>query len=353
MRILGLESSCDETAVAVIDEHGSVLSDAIASQHEVHAPFMGVVPELASRAHTRHVGALLAGLPCPLHDIDLFVATQGPGLTGALLTGLSVGKTLAMIHNKPFVGVDHLEAHLLAVFLKREASREAKHMTEPEFPFIGLLVSGGHTALYVVTDPNHYELLGQTRDDAAGEAYDKFAKMLQLGYPGGPLVDRLAQKASVHSKARSGIVWDLPRPMRGNQALEFSFSGLKTAASREIETKGIPDTEDSLVSLCALFQERVTSVLVEKSVQACEERGIRRLVLAGGVAANQGLKHRAEKACALAGISLFVPPPISCTDNAAMIAYRGLCDYLANGAQGLDGGAYSRARGRMRGSIRP
>jgi len=340
VRVLGIESSCDETAAAVVTEDGAVLADVVASQIAVHAPYGGVVPELASRAHVQNVVPVIEAALAQsggLDAVDAVAVTNGPGLVGALLVGLSTAKAIAFARDLPLVGVDHLVGHLFAVYLTREG--EARRA--PELPYIALLVSGGHTAIYEVTAPGEATILGQTRDDAAGEAFDKTAKLLGLGYPGGPVVDRLAATGDPRAV-------DLPAPMASRRTLDFSFSGLKTAVARYVKEHGVPDDP---ADLCAAFQRRVVRVLVEKSVHACKQRSIPRLVLGGGVAANRGLRARAQKRCDDLGIELFVPPVASCTDNAAMIAYAGALR-LADGARDdLGLAAYSRSPDLKRGKM--
>ncbi len=343
MRVLGIESSCDETAAAVV-ENGRVVSDVVSSQIALHAPYGGVVPELAARAHLANVvpvieqALLEAG---GLSTIDAVAVTRGPGLVGALLVGMSAGKAIAWARGLPLVGVDHLVAHLFAVDLSRgdEAARV------PERPFIGLLASGGHSAIYEVHAVDRVELLGQTRDDAAGEAFDKAGKLLGLGYPGGPIVDRLAAKGD------PGRV-PLPMPMAHRKdSLELSFSGLKTALARHLEVNGVPETEQGLADVCASFQRSVVESLATRAVLACRLRGVPRLVLAGGVAANRGLRARTAELAKKHGIALFVPPLASCTDNAAMIAHAGAL-MLARGASNDSAMTpYSRAPDLRRGKI--
>jgi N6-L-threonylcarbamoyladenine synthase len=333
--VLGIESSCDETAAALVRDDGLVLSDVIASQIKLHAPYGGVVPELASRAHLANIVPVLqqalAALPGGLSDVDAVAVTQGPGLVGALLVGVQAGKALAWAKQKPLIGVNHLVGHLLAVYLRRDPAEPPPQLP---MPYVALLASGGHTALYQVDDVERIELLGATRDDAAGEAYDKVAKLLGLGYPGGPVVDRLAAAGD------PGAV-PLPLPMRNKQSLEFSFSGLKTAVAQHVAKHGRPASEQACADLCASFQRAVVTSLVHKSIEACRRRKVPRLVLGGGVAANRGLRAAAQQACADRGITLHVPPFASCTDNAAMIAYAGAQQLLRGRADGLDLNVYS------------
>lgn len=317
MRVLGIESSCDETAAAIVDADGRVLSDVVRSQIALHAPWGGVVPELAARDHLRGIVPVVAeacrtaGLS--LVDVDGIAVTVRPGLAGALLVGAQVAKTLALATGKPLVGVDHLVGHLLAVFLSRGDEARAR----PAFPFVALVASGGHTAIYRVAGPleRDVEELGGTRDDAAGEAFDKVAKVLGLGYPGGPVIDRLARDGDPTR-------FDVPTPMRRDASLELSFSGVKTWVARHVEREGAPSGQ-ALADLCASFQRAVVDVLVDKTVRAARGAACGDVVLSGGVAANRGLRERASERCAARGLRLFVPPPVSCTDNAAMIAYAG------------------------------
>lgn len=316
MIVLGIESSCDETAAAVVDSAGRVLCDVVSSQVELHAPYGGVVPELAARAHMENlvpvVQRALAAVPGGAAALGGVAVTQGPGLVGALLVGVQAGKAFALARGLPIVGVNHLVGHLLAVHLQRGEALEP----HPEYPFIALLVSGGHTALYEVRSPFDIEQLGQTRDDAAGEAFDKVAKLLGLGYPGGPRVDRLAEQGQAARFA-------LPKPLASRAHLEFSFSGIKTAVAQRVAALGPALDQACVADACASFQKNVVDVLVRKSLMACELRSVPRLVLSGGVAANRGLRQRAAQEGLAAGVTVYVPPLASCTDNAAMIAYAG------------------------------
>lgn len=319
MLTLGIETSCDETAAAVVGEQGRVLADVVHSQIAVHRPYGGVVPELASRDHLKHavpvVRAALEQAGVTLEDVDGIAVTTRPGLSGALLVGVQLARGLAFAANKPLVGVDHLVGHLLAVFLDFGVSAP---VVAPAFPFVALLASGGHTALYRVDgwQLDRIVELGATRDDAAGEAFDKVAKLLGLGYPGGPVIDRLAAEGDPDAVP-------LAKPMPRRDSLEFSFSGLKTNVMRWVTEHGQPQNDQTLRDLCAAFQRRVVEALVFKAVRAATIEGVSTLVLAGGVAANRGLRARAAEACAAAGLQLVVPPLRACTDNAAMIAYAG------------------------------
>lgn len=332
MRVLGIESSCDETAAAVVTEGGEVLSDVVASQIDEHAPYGGVVPELASRAHLRAilpvVAEAVAPLPGGLGDVDAIAVTNGPGLVGALLVGVQFARTLAFSRGLPIVGVNHLDGHLLAAHLRFEGAHA------PSYPYVALLVSGGHTALYRVDAYDEITILGQTRDDAAGEAFDKAAKVLGLGYPGGPVIDRLAAGGDP-------TAIPFPVPMASKATLDFSFSGLKTAVARHVQQHGRPQDERSLANLCASFQRSVVRVLARKSVIACQREDVPRLVLCGGVAANRGLRAHAAELARQAGVDLYVPPPRACTDNAAMIAYAGALR-LAAGERDEELSIYSR-----------
>jgi N6-L-threonylcarbamoyladenine synthase len=334
--VLGIESSCDETAAALVRDDGLVLADVVSSQVALHAPYGGVVPELASRAHIQNIVPVieqaLAQVGGDFGRVQGIAVTTGPGLLGALLVGVQTAKAIAFARDLPIVGVNHLVGHLLSPFLYREGEPRRT----PELPFIALLASGGHTALYEVRGATDVEQLGQTRDDAAGEAFDKVAKLLALGYPGGPRIDRLA------AQGRADRV-GLPRPLRRKDSLEFSFSGLKTAVGQHLRTRGRPASEEQLADLCASFQHVVVESLTDKCIAACEARGIARLVITGGVAANRGLRARAQERCAALGIELHVPPVSACTDNAAMIAYAGACRLVRGENDGLGVEVFSRS----------
>ena len=344
VRVLGIESSCDETAAAVVDSSGRVLSDVVASQVAVHEPYGGVVPELASRAHLQNVVPVIERALAPIEgglaSLDAIAVTHGPGLVGALLVGVQCAKGMAFASGLPLVGVDHLMGHLLAVFLQRGEEPPAR----PEFPYVALLVSGGHTAIYEVRAPGDAAILGQTRDDAAGEAFDKVAKLLQLGYPGGPIVDRLAAQGDKRAV-------ELPIPMSSKRTLDFSFSGLKTAVARHVRDEGVPQTEQAMADLCASFQRSAVTVLAKKAVHACVQREIPRLVLGGGVAANRGLRAACKVLADKHRVALFVPPVASCTDNAAMIAYAGALRFLEGARDGAALQTYSRSPDVRRGKM--
>ena len=314
--VLGIESSCDETAAAVVRDGREILSGVIASQVKDHAPFGGVVPELASRRHLQNIvpviQAALDQAGIGLRDLSGVAVTQGPGLIGALLVGLSLAKALAFSLRLPICGVSHLEGHLAALQLIDEP---------PGYPLTAMVVSGGHTSIYLVSGPGEQTELGQTVDDAAGEAFDKVAKLYGLGYPGGVVIDRLAAEGD--PKAIK-----LPRPRLHDGSLDFSFSGLKTAVSRFREqNKG---ENYRIEDLCAGFQEAVVEVLVKKTIRAAQEHGVKKLGISGGVAANRRLRQVMRESAAQAGMELFVPPPVLCTDNAAMIAAAG-CHHLRAG----------------------
>lgn len=320
MLVLGIETSCDETAAALVREDGSVVSDAVHSQIKLHAPYGGVVPELASRDHLRNVRPVIREV---FHKanlepsaIDGIAVTCRPGLTGALLVGVQVAKGLAYALDKPLVGVDHLVGHLLAVFLKFPGIAE---QPPAEYPFVALLASGGHTALYRVAGPRLEQVteLGATRDDAAGEAFDKVGKLLGLGYPGGPIIDKLAKDGDPNAI-------EVPWPMRRKGSLEFSFSGLKSNMSRWVTEHGLPSDEQAMRNLCAAFQRRVVDTLIWKTLEAARAERIQTIVLAGGVAANRELRERSAEQAAAYGIRVVVPPFKACTDNASMIAYAGI-----------------------------
>ncbi len=328
MVILGIESSCDETAAAVVRDGRQLLSSVIASQVDVHARFGGVVPEIASRQHIEAVAPLIlqalddAGLS--LAQIDGVAVTSGPGLIGSLLVGLSAAKALAFGRGLPLVGVNHLEGHVAAIFLTEHP---------PAFPFIALVVSGGHTTIYLVEGFHRFTTLGQTRDDAAGEAFDKAAKLLEIGYPGGVVIDRLARQGN-----RSAIAF--PRGMR--ESLDFSFSGLKTSLLMWLRKREAPVSPAEMPDVAASYQEAIVDVLVEKTLRAAAMTSVSRVVVCGGVAANSRLRERFRDDATRAGVEFFVPPPVLCTDNAAMIAVVG-CHLLEGGHRaGLDLNAVSR-----------
>ncbi len=302
MKVLGIETSCDETAVAVVEDGKKVLSSIVASQVDIHRKFGGVVPELACRAHLELLCPIikegLSEAAVKLSDIDGIAVTAGPGLVGALLVGISTAKALSFSLGRPLVGVNHIEAHLYANFMKEE----------PVLPAIGLVVSGGHSDLIYVKGIGQYELLGRTRDDAVGEAFDKVAKMLGLGYPGGPIIQRIARKGNPEKIS-------FPRPYLPG-SLDFSFSGLKTAVLYHIRKHGRDDVED----IAAGFQSATVDVLVRKTFKTAEATRVQTVLLAGGVARNTVLRKRMKQEAMDKGLTLFHPPPELCTDNAVMVA---------------------------------
>jgi N6-L-threonylcarbamoyladenine synthase len=326
--VLGIESSCDETAAAVVADGRRTLSSVIASQVKDHAPFGGVVPELASRRHLENavpvVRAALAEAGLALADLTGIAVTQGPGLVGALLIGLNLAKGLAWSLDLPIVGVSHLEGHLAALALVADP---------PPFPHVALLVSGGHTSIYLVRGPGDQQELGQTVDDAAGEAYDKVAKLYGLGYPGGVVIDRLAAQGDPQAIR-------LPRPLLHDGSLDFSFAGLKTAVVTFREKhRGEPYR---IEDLCAGFQEAVAEVLVKKTLAAAQAHRVSHLAITGGVAANRRLRQYMAQAAQAAGLGLTLPPPELCTDNAAMIAAAGCHGLRAGRRLALTADAISR-----------
>ncbi len=311
MLLLGIESSCDETAAAVLKDGDKLLADVIHSQIAVHAPYGGVVPELASRNHLEMIYPVveeaLKNAGIKLSDLDGIAVTQGPGLVGCLLVGLSFSKALAFAQNIPLIGVDHIAGHLLSVFLGP---------SKPPFPYIALVVSGGHTSLFRADDPQTFTLLGRTRDDAAGEAFDKVAKLLGLAYPGGPIVGNLAQKGDPQAIP-------FPRARLSADSLDFSFSGLKTSVANYVHTQKQAGKEFNIPDVCASFQEAVVDVLTEKAFKAATQESIKTIVLAGGVAANQRLREKMLDLGDRHEMAVYLTPPQFCTDNAAMIALAG------------------------------
>jgi tRNA N6-adenosine threonylcarbamoyltransferase len=333
MLILGIESSCDETSAAVVEDGRTILSNVVASQVETHRPYGGVVPELASRQHLRHIGPVVAGAlreaSVSLDEIEALAVTQGPGLIGSLLVGLCFAKSIAYARRLPLLSVDHLEGHVRAVYL--ESPTEIAH------PAVSLVVSGGHTSLFLMEKEESYRLLAKTRDDAAGEAYDKVAKRLGLGYPGGPILDRLARlgDAEVHR-------FTLPRFTDGSA--DFSFSGLKSAVLRATRETPIPplasgenpEERRDLCDLAASFQRTVVSALVLRTEQATREHGARAILVSGGVAANRELRSSFESRARELGVPVFFPSVRLSTDNAAMIAAAGHLKYKRHEISGMD-----------------
>lgn len=320
MKILGIETSCDETSAAVVEDGVKILSNVVSSQIDIHQHFGGVVPEVASRRHVElmlpTVQKALDDAGCALSDIDCVGVINRPGLIGALIVGVATAKTIAYTANLPLVPVHHLEAHIYANWLVS---------SEIEFPVVCLVVSGGHTDLILMTDHGKYEILARTRDDAAGEAFDKCARAMGLGYPGGPLIDKLSQDGN------PGAI-QFPRAKLGD-TLDFSFSGLKTAVIRTMETAGGPQ---ALADMAASFQQAVIDVLVTNTFKAAQEHGVKQVLLAGGVAANSGLQAAMKQKGEDVGIQVIAPPPVLCTDNAAMAAAAAYFAYERGETAGLD-----------------
>ena len=323
MLVLAIETSCDDTGAAVILDGRKILSNVVSSQVSIHQKYGGVVPELASRRHIESIVPIVTEAlemgKVTLRDIDGIAVTQGPGLVGSLLVGLSFAKSLSFVTGLPFIGVNHIEAHLSAIFLEE---------AHPKFPFVGLVVSGGHTSLFRVDGFGKYKRLGQTRDDAAGEAFDKVAKLLSLGYPGGPVIDEL-------SKSSNPKAIRFPRPTLGKNSFDFSFSGLKTAVVNYVKSHPEPAggySEELIRDIVSSFQEAVVDVLVKKTLQAAQNQGLRRVVLSGGVAANRRLRERVKEEAPQQKVRVYIPSPSFCTDNAAMVGVVGY-EYLKRGIQ--------------------
>ncbi len=330
-RILGIETSCDETAAAVVEDRTRVLSSVVASQDEIHAKYGGVVPELAARRQIEVLGPVLtealeeAGTP--LEAIDAIAVTAGPGLVGSLLVGVCAAKAIAWHRGIPLLAVNHLEGHIRSAFIEHP---------EIEFPALALVVSGGHTALYLCPEEGVYRLLARTRDDAAGEAFDKVAKLLGLGYPGGPVIDRLAEGANERA-------YTFPRAAMKDRSLDFSFSGLKTAVRRLAEREGLAQSDamggevsPRVKDLLASFQRTVVDVLVETTLRAARREDVYAIVVVGGVACNRRLRQAFSRAAAEEGLRVHVPSPRYTTDNAAMIAAAGFLHLERGERAGLD-----------------
>ncbi len=320
--ILGIETSCDETSAAVVADGQTILSNVIASQVDVHKRFGGVVPEVASRRHVENITLTieeaLTQAGKTLDDIDVIAVTYGPGLVGALLVGIAAAKAIAFARGIPLIGVHHIAGHIYANRL----------VTELEFPLVALVVSGGHTELVLMKQHGHFDILGETRDDAAGEAYDKVARALCLPYPGGPHIDRLAHEGEP--------VIPLPRAWLEPDSYDFSFSGLKSAVLNTLHNAEQRGETIDPANLAASFQASVVEVLVEKTIRAAKANRVRQLLLAGGVAANRGLREALSARCAAEGIPLVIPPLSLCTDNAAMIAAAGYISYCNGQFADLD-----------------
>ncbi|SFR73627.1 tRNA (adenosine(37)-N6)-threonylcarbamoyltransferase complex transferase subunit TsaD [Anaeromicropila populeti] len=322
--ILGIESSCDETAAAVVVNGREVLSNVISSQIDLHKLYGGVVPEIASRKHIEKINqvieAALENAQKNLDEIDAIAVTYGPGLVGALLVGVAEAKAISYAKNKPLVGVHHIEGHVSANYIEHK---------ELEPPFLCLIVSGGHTHLVVVKDYGKYEIVGRTRDDAAGEAFDKVARAIGLGYPGGPKIDKLSKEGD-----RNAI--HFPRGNITDAPFDFSFSGVKSAVLNHLNMCQMKNVEIKPADIAASFQESVVDVLVTKTIQAAQHLDMKTVVLAGGVASNNGLRERMNEACNKQGYKLFYPSPVFCTDNAAMIAAAGYYEFMNGTRHGLE-----------------
>ncbi|HIX84131.1 MAG TPA: tRNA (adenosine(37)-N6)-threonylcarbamoyltransferase complex transferase subunit TsaD [Candidatus Megamonas gallistercoris] len=314
---LGIESSCDETSVAVLRGGREILANVISTQIPIHQKFGGVVPEIASRKHIVNIMPVLDEAlhkaDVKLEDIDRIAVAYGPGLVGALLVGVSAAKTLAFALDKPLIAVNHLEGHIFANFLSHP---------ELQPPFMALVVSGGHTSLVHVKDYNHFSLMGQTRDDAAGEAFDKVARVMGLPYPGGPQIDKLAKEGNPDAI-------DFPMALNEKGNYEFSFSGLKSAVLNYLNSMKLKHLEVNKADVAASFQKSVVNILVHKAVEAARQTGMNKLVLAGGVAANSSLEEHLRQAAEQNNLEFYYPSKILCTDNAAMIACRGYYQALA------------------------
>ena len=311
--VLAIETSCDETAAAVIKNGREILSNVIVTQIDIHKKFGGVVPEVASRNHVVDINPVIqkaveeSGVR--LQDMDVIAATYGPGLVGALLVGLSSAKALAYALNKPFVGVNHIEGHVAANYLAHEDLKP---------PFISLIVSGGHTHIVEVSDYNVFNIMGKTKDDAAGEAYDKVARAMGLGYPGGPVLDKLAQEGEANIKFPQAMI---------NEGYDFSFSGIKSAVLNYLNSKAMKNETYQKEDVAASFQQAVVEVLVAKAIKATLDKGYDKLALSGGVSANSQLREWAREKAEENGIKLYYPPLYLCTDNAAMIGSSGYYKY--------------------------
>lgn len=324
MRILAIESSCDETAAAVVEDGRTALSNVISSQIDIHTLYGGVVPEIASRKHTERINYVvdqaLKEAGTELSEVDAIAVTYGPGLVGALLVGVAHAKALAYASGKPLIGVHHIEGHISANYIENK---------DLEPPFLCLVVSGGHTHLVKVSDYGEYEILGRTHDDAAGEAFDKVARAIGLGYPGGPKIDKLAKEGNPKAIA-------FPRGQIAGSPYDFSFSGVKSAVLNYLNQMEMQKIEINRADVAASFQQSVVDVLVEKTLAAVKNTGMKKLALAGGVASNSAIRAGMQEACDKAGIMLYRPSPILCTDNAVMIGAAAYYDYQKGIRHGWD-----------------
>ncbi len=330
MLILGIESSCDDTAASVLNDD-TVLSNILSSQDEIHSKFGGVVPELASRQHLRNIHLVTAkaleAAGKKLNDIELIAVTQGPGLIGSLLVGFSYAKGLAHVGNIPIVGVDHMSGHILSPFLTDN---------KPEFPYISLIVSGGTSALYLAESYTRFTCLGRTRDDAAGEAFDKVAKLLGLPYPGGPHVSALAAQGDP-------AIHKFPRSWLDPDSFDFSFSGLKTSVLNYVNSNKKNDTF-SIEDVCAAFEDAVVDVLVAKTLKAAQKYNLTNVTIGGGVSANRRLREVFQQRCRQNSLTFFAPELSFCTDNGAMIAFSGKHQFKEKGTLSVNDDVYSRSR---------
>ena len=324
VKILAIESSCDETAAAVVVNGREALSNVISSQIDLHTLYGGVVPEIASRKHIENINYViekaLSDANCTLDDIDAIGVTYGPGLVGALLVGVAEAKAICFAKDIPLIGVHHIEGHICANYVENK---------ELEPPFVCLVVSGGHTHLVVVEDYGKYKILGKTRDDAAGEAFDKVARSIGLGYPGGPKIDKAAKLGNPDAIT-------FPKAKMSDNPYDFSFSGLKSAVLNYLNHAKMTGEEVNPNDLAASFQKAVVQVLVEHAIRGTKEHGFRKLALAGGVASNSALRASLKEACEKNGITLYYPSPIFCTDNAAMIGAAGYYEYKKGRRSGWD-----------------
>lgn len=322
--ILAIESSCDETAAAVVKNGREVLSNVISSQIELHKLYGGVVPEIASRKHIEKINPVireaLSDAGMTLEDMDAIGVTYGPGLVGALLVGVAAAKAISYVKNIPLIGVHHIEGHISANYIENK---------ELEPPFLGMVVSGGHTHLVLVKDYGKYEILGRTRDDAAGEAFDKVARAIGLGYPGGPKIDKLAKEGDPKAIA-------FPRAHIADAPLDFSFSGLKSSVLNYINSCEMKHVEINRADVAASFQAAVVDAIVDHTIEAAKMYQIRKVALAGGVASNSALRQAMKERCEKEKLEFFYPSPVLCTDNAAMIGCAAYYEYLAGTRHGLD-----------------